>query len=48
MNAGAVEKGLTVKGVRYSTYAAFTRIVFEVEAAAPYVVTRSQDGKASC
>ncbi len=39
------EKGLTVKGVRYSTFAAFTRIVFEVEAAAPYVVTRSQDGK---
>ena len=42
---GAVEKGLVVKGVRYSTYAAFTRIVFEVEAAAPYVLTRSQDGK---
>jgi N-acetylmuramoyl-L-alanine amidase len=41
----AAEKGLTVKGVRHSTYAAFTRIVFEVEAAAPYVLTRSRDGK---
>ncbi len=41
----AADKGLTVKGVRYSTYAAFTRIVFEVEAAAPYVLTRSQDGR---
>ena len=42
---GAVEKGLTVKGVRYSTYPAFTRIVFEVEDAAPYVLTRSQDNR---
>jgi N-acetylmuramoyl-L-alanine amidase len=45
MNVGAEEKGLIVKGVRYSTYAAFTRVVFEIEAAAPYVVTRSQNGK---
>jgi len=42
--AGAAEKGLTVAGVRYAAYAAFTRIVFEVESAAPYVLTRSQDG----
>ncbi len=41
----SVEKGLTVKGVRYFSYAAFTRIVFEVEAAAPYVLTRTADGK---
>jgi N-acetylmuramoyl-L-alanine amidase len=44
VSLGASEKGLTVKGVRYSTYTAFTRIVFEVEGAAPYVLTRSQDG----
>ncbi len=42
---GAADKGLTVKSVRFSTYASFTRIVFEVEAAAPYVLTRSQDGR---
>jgi N-acetylmuramoyl-L-alanine amidase len=38
------EKGLTVKGVRYFSYASFTRIVFELEAAAPYVLTRARDG----
>jgi N-acetylmuramoyl-L-alanine amidase len=43
--SGAADKVLTVKGVRYSTYATFTRIVVEVEAAAPYVLTRSRDGK---
>jgi N-acetylmuramoyl-L-alanine amidase len=43
--AGAVEKGLTVKGVRYASYATFTRIVFEIEAAAPYVLLRSNDGR---
>ena len=37
--AGAAEKGLIVKGVRYASYATFTRIVFEIEAAAPYVLT---------
>jgi N-acetylmuramoyl-L-alanine amidase len=43
---GAVpEKGLTVKGVRYFSYAGFTRIVFETEQAAPYVLTRSGDGR---
>ncbi len=41
----AADKGLAVKGVRFSTYAAFTRIVFEVEVAAPYILTRSQDGR---
>ncbi len=43
--SGAADKGLVVKGIRYSTYAAFTRVVFEVEGAAPYVLTRSQDGR---
>jgi N-acetylmuramoyl-L-alanine amidase len=43
--SGAADKGLTVKGVRSSTYATFTRVVFEVEAASPYVLTRSRDGK---
>ncbi len=43
---GAVpEKGLTVKGVRFFSYAGFTRIVFETEQAAPYVLTRSGDGR---
>jgi N-acetylmuramoyl-L-alanine amidase len=39
------EKGLTVKGVRFFSYAGFTRIVFETEQAAPYVLTRSGDGR---
>ena len=43
--AGAAEKGLTIKAVRSSSYAAFTRVVFEAEAAAPYALTRSQDGR---
>ena len=41
----SAEKGLTVKGVRYLSSAAFTRIVFEIEAAAPYVLTRTADGR---
>jgi N-acetylmuramoyl-L-alanine amidase len=43
--AGAAEKGLTIKSVRYSSYASFTRIVFEVEAAGPYALTRSHDNR---
>lgn len=43
--AAAAEKGLAVKAIRYFTYPAFTRIVFETEAAAPYVLTRSGDGR---
>jgi N-acetylmuramoyl-L-alanine amidase len=43
--SGAADKGLTVKGVRSSTYSTFTRVVFEVEAAAPYVLTKSRDGR---
>ncbi len=41
----AAEKGLIVNSVRHASYAAFTRIVFEVEAAAPYVLIRSTDGR---
>ena len=39
----AAEKGLTVKSVRFFSYPGFTRIVFETEQAAPYVLTRSGD-----
>lgn len=46
LGAAALEKGLTVKGVRYFSYPAFTRIVLELEAAAPYTVNRSGDGRA--
>jgi len=42
--AFSADKGLTVKGVRSFSYAAFTRVVFEIEAAAPYVLLRSTDG----
>ncbi len=41
----SAEKGLTVKGVRYFSYATFTRIVFEIEVAAPYILTRTTDGR---
>jgi N-acetylmuramoyl-L-alanine amidase len=41
----SAEKGLTVKGVRYFSYASFTRIVFEIETAAPYILTRTADGR---
>lgn len=43
--AGAADKGLTVRGVRFASYPAFTRIVFELENAAPYVLVRSTDGR---
>jgi N-acetylmuramoyl-L-alanine amidase len=43
--AHAVEKGLAIKGVRYFSYSGFTRIVFEAEEAAPYVLTRPDDGR---
>ncbi len=39
------EKGLAVKNVRYFSYAGFTRIVFEIEATAPYVIAKSADGR---
>ena len=45
VGAGAAEKGLTVNSVRHASYATFTRVVFEVEAAAPYVLLRSTDGR---
>jgi len=43
--AFSAEKGLTVKGVRYFSYATFTRIVFEIEAPAPYVLTKAADSR---
>ncbi len=42
---GAQDKGLAVKGIRFFSYPNFTRIVFETETAAPYVMTRSGDGR---
>lgn len=44
--AGAADAGLVVKNVRFFSYPTFTRIVFELEAATPYVLTRTADGKA--
>ena len=44
-DAESSEKGLTVKNVRFFSYAAFTRIVFEIDAAAPYVVVKSDNGR---
>ncbi len=43
--AGASDTGLIVRGVRHASYSGFTRIVFEIETAGPYVLTRSQDGR---
>jgi N-acetylmuramoyl-L-alanine amidase len=40
-----MEKGMTVSGVRYFSYAAFTRIVFEIDSPAPYVLTKSSDNR---
>lgn len=44
--AGAADAGLVVKNVRYFSYPTFTRIVFELESASPYVLTRTADNKA--
>jgi N-acetylmuramoyl-L-alanine amidase len=44
-SAFPAEKGLTVKGIRYFSYETFTRIVFEIESAAPYVLTRTADSR---
>lgn len=43
--AAAGEAGLAVKGVRFFSYPGFTRIVFETETAASYVITRAGDGR---
>jgi N-acetylmuramoyl-L-alanine amidase len=43
--SASAQQGLTVRGVRYFSYPNFTRIVFETADAAPYVLTRSSDGK---
>jgi N-acetylmuramoyl-L-alanine amidase len=39
------EKGLIIKSVRFSSYSTFTRVVFEIEAATPYVLNKTADGK---
>jgi len=44
-DAMSSEKGLAIKNVRFFSYAAFTRIVFELDAAAPYVVMKSDNGR---
>lgn len=44
-SAAGAEQGLTVKGIRYFSYASFTRIVFEVESSAPYTVTKPADSR---
>lgn len=41
----AGEKGLSIKRVRYFSYPTFTRVVFEVEAAGAYILTKTSDGK---
>jgi|GEM_PF-1251678 len=43
--AFSAEKGMTVTSVRYFSYAAFTRIVFEVDSPAPYVLTKASDNR---
>jgi N-acetylmuramoyl-L-alanine amidase len=45
LTATAAEKGVTVSGVRHFSYPGFTRVVLEIEAAAPYVITKTGDGK---
>jgi N-acetylmuramoyl-L-alanine amidase len=39
------DRGLSVKGVRYFSYAAFTRVVFEIDEAGPYVLTKSPEDR---
>jgi N-acetylmuramoyl-L-alanine amidase len=41
----SAEKGMTVSGVRYFSYPAFTRIVFEIDSPAPYVLTKASDNR---
>lgn len=40
------EKGLSIRMVRHFSYPTFTRVVFEAESAAAYVLTKSGDGRA--
>ncbi len=46
LSAISGEQGLVIKDIRYFSYAAFTRIVFEIESAAPYVLTKTAEGRA--
>lgn len=43
--AARAEKGLTVTGARFFSYSGFTRVVFEIKNAAPYVVLKASDGR---
>ncbi len=43
--SSAEVKGLTIKGIRFFSYPTFTRIVFEAEASAPYILTKDESGK---
>lgn len=43
--SSAEAKGLTIKGIRFFSYPTFTRIVFEAEAGAPYVLTKDESGR---
>lgn len=45
LDSASAEQGLTINGIRYFSYPGFTRIVFEAENAAPYVLTKSEDGR---
>ncbi len=39
------ERPLVIKAVRYFSYPTFTRVVFETEAAVPYVLVAAEDGQ---
>jgi N-acetylmuramoyl-L-alanine amidase len=45
LNAVPAEKGLALKQVRFFSYPGFTRIVFEIESAAPYVLNKKADSR---
>jgi len=44
-SAFLAEKSLTIKNIRYFSYSTFTRIVFELDSAAPYVLSKTNNGK---
>lgn len=44
-SALSAENGMNVKSVRYFSYPAFTRIVFELQSAAPYVLNKTSDNR---
>lgn len=44
-SAGGADNVLSIKGVRYFSYPTFTRVVFEIDSASPYTLTRTADGR---